>query len=101
MSDDNLNDFFRVTEHGDKSWAFEVGVVHWKGPHSPELAWRVFRRWTRKPDAARIARARAAALREPLFFRRCATCKELHNAGHMHGRDLCQSCATEKLGVVY
>jgi hypothetical protein len=100
VPDDDLSQFFRVHQLED-GWAFDVGVVQWPSPYSPELKWCQFRLWSRKPDAARIARAQAAALRQPRFFRRCTTCNELHNAGHMHGPDLCQSCATEKLGVVY
>jgi formylmethanofuran dehydrogenase subunit E len=48
-----------------------------------------------------VERARVAALKEPRFFRRCVRCGELNNAGHMHDREICQSCAERFFGVVY
>jgi hypothetical protein len=97
---DDLEGFFRATQ-AEGGWLFEVAVVQWHGPHSPELRWHVFRRWKRPPDAARLARARAAALSTPRFFRLCTTCNTRRNAGHMHDRDLCQKCAAEHHGIVY
>lgn len=97
---DAFEDDFRVVRD-ETGWTFEVGIVEWRSPHTPQVRWRRFRRWTREPDAERLARARAAALATPRFFRRCGTCQSLCNAGHLFSADLCQGCASQHHGVVF
>lgn len=76
-------------------------VVTWKGACAPGTEWKTYCHWRRRPAADRVERARVAALKEPRFFRRCVRCGELNNAGHMHDREICQSCAERFFGVVY
>jgi hypothetical protein len=97
---DENEDYFRVRAHAT-GWVFEVGIVEWGAPNQPEVRWRAFRDWKRLPDTARVARARAAALGTPRFFRRCKMCVRVTNVGHMFSVDLCQGCAQEQHGVVY
>lgn len=97
---DALDRYFQCVESAGR-WEFQVGVVTWDGPHSPGMVWKHYRRWNRRPDAARLARARAAALTVPRFFRTCTRCGALRNAGHMHDPQTCQSCAERHLGVVH
>jgi hypothetical protein len=97
---DELNEFFRCVENAG-SWEFQVGVVTWDGPHTSGITWKNYRNWKSKPDVARLARARASALKESRFFRTCTHCGELKNAGHMHDRQSCQGCAERYLGVVH
>lgn len=97
---DYLADFLQLSSDVD-GWVFLVGVVRWRGPHAPWVDWRAFRRWKTMPNEDRLARARAGALRDTRFFRRCTYCETLCNVGHMHERDICQSCAERHLGVVY
>ena len=91
---------YRVIE-SEGQWCFQVAVVIWPTPHTPELRWTTFRKWKRPPAEPQIARAQAAARINTRFFRTCSLCGELHNVGHMHGPDICQSCAEQHLGVVY
>lgn len=95
-----LDEYFRCIGT-DEAWEFQVGVVTWEGAHTPNLVWKVFRRWNSPPDASRIQRAKAAALRQSRYFRTCKTCYEVTNAGHMFDAEICQSCAERQLGVVY
>ena len=97
---DELDDYFRCVEHAGR-WAFQVGVITWNGPDAPEITWKNYRRWRTQPDADRLARARAAALKEARFFGTCAHCGALNNAGHMFDSDLCQGCAAKSIGIVY
>jgi len=95
-----LDEYFRCVET-EKGWEFQVGVVTWGAVHRPVLAWKTFRLWKTQPDASRSRRAQAAALRQPRFFRTCARCHEINNAGHMYDAETCQFCAERELGVVY
>ncbi len=97
---DEIDEFFRCVRTGE-GWAFQVGVLTWHGPHTPILVWRTFRRWKTMPDKERFDRARRAAKANTRFFRKCARCKRLLNAGHMHDKDTCDSCAEHYLGVVH
>jgi hypothetical protein len=96
---ENLDHFFQCVENAGR-WEFQVGIVRWSGPHRPTVEWKTFRNWVTQPDAARLARARASALKVR-FFRTCERCGELHNAGHMHDPKTCQNCAERFLGIVY
>jgi hypothetical protein len=97
---DQLNDFFQCVKNAGR-WEFQVGVVTWDGPHTPETSWKSYRSWSTPPDAGRLARARASAIKEPRFFRTCTRCGELKNVGHMHGEQTCQGCAERSLGIVH
>lgn len=97
---DELADFFRSVESVD-GWVFQVAVVRWPQPHEPHLEWIPFRHWKTAPDVTRLQKARAAALSRPRFFRACSMCHKLNNAGHMHDKQVCQSCAERHLGVCY
>ena len=98
-----LDDFFRcVPNENLGGWAFEVGIVTWHGgPHTPQLEWKPFRLWKTLPNERRLQKAQAAALAQTCFFRTCVECHEVHNAGHMFGRDICQGCAERNHGVVH
>lgn len=95
---DELDGYFQCVENADR-WEFQVGVVVWVGAHTPTIMWKRYRSWSRQPDAARLARARASAIKEPRFFRNCSICGEIHNTGHMHDQQTCQGCAERYLGV--
>jgi len=97
---ENLDHFFQCVENAGR-WEFQVGIVTWPEPHTPSTEWKTFKSWTTRPDATRLARARASALKSPRFFRTCERCGELHNAGHMHDRTTCQSCAERYLGIIH
>lgn len=96
----NLAHFFRCVETAE-GWSFDVDVICWPHPSSPESGWIPFRKWKTAPDAARLQKARTAALGDPRFFRTCSMCHELNNVGHMHDLKTCQSCAVKYLGVCY
>lgn len=95
-----FNRYFQCIE-ANSHWEFQVGQVTWPDPGIPDIKWKIVRRWSTPPDPAQLAKARAAALNNPRFFRTCKRCEELNNAGHMHDKEICQSCATRYLGVVY
>lgn len=97
---DELAHFFRCKETAE-GWSFQVCVVRWPHPSTPESGWVSFRKWKTAPDANRLKKARTAALSRPRFFRTCSVCHELANAGHMHDLQTCQSCAEQHLGVCY
>lgn len=82
-------------------WVIEVNVIQWEGPYTPLCDWRVFRSWDKQPSEKSIRRAKSAALKQSRFFRRCKMCDELNNAGHMHDKEVCQSCAERHLNVLY
>jgi hypothetical protein len=82
-------------------WQFQVDVIVWPHPHEPETSWVTFRTWKRPPTEARIALAKAAALRNPRFFSTCKHCGELNNAGHMADHSTCYGCAERYFGVVH
>ncbi len=96
----SAQDKFRVLQACGQ-WQFEVGVIAWPHPHTPEIKWATFRTWKRPPTESRVEVAKAAALRNPRFFRTCTRCGELHNTGHMHDELICQSCAERHFGVIY
>ena len=79
----------------------QVAVVDWLDPGSPALVWKTFRRWKKWPTPERLASAQQKALAVPRYFRFCQRCGERNNAGHMHDRKTCQTCAEKHLGVVY
>lgn len=95
-----LDRYFQCVE-ADGHWEFRVGKVIWLDPGTPGVEWKKFRSWLTEPAAARLAAARTEALKNPRFFRTCKRCGDLNNAGHMHDKDICQSCATRYLGVIY
>lgn len=97
---EKLNDFFRC-EEVDGTWKFQVGLVRWTGPHSPEIRWMTFHRWETEPNSERLQKAREAALADQRYFQYCARCRELKNAGHMHNDHTCQSCAERHLGIIH
>lgn len=97
---DELDEFFQCVEKAG-CWEFQVGVVKWEEPHLPGIAWKTYRTWRNQPDAARLARARASALKHPRFFRTCTRCGEINNAGHMDDQHTCQECAERYPGVVH
>lgn len=96
---DEYDEYFQCIE-GAEGWEYQVGRVWWVG-HEPETRWITYRRWRSQPDETRLARAKAAALADPRFFRTCSLCWELNNAGHMHNKEVCQSCAGQQMGVVH
>lgn len=97
---DLLDGFTRIAARDD-GYRFEVGIVTWSHPHEPDAVWKCFRRWKSAPLPERIAAAEKAVLANQRYFRRCATCGELNNAGHMHNAATCQGCAERHLGVVF
>jgi len=101
LTERELLDSFTRIEARDDRYRFEVGIVTWSHPHEPDADWKCFRRWKTAPSPERIATAEKAALGSRRFFRRCVTCGELNNIGHMHSADVCQGCAESHLGVVY
>lgn len=101
MTDSELiTEFMRTVESMD-GVHLQVGVVEWHEPHSPSLTWKVFRKWRKLPDSSRLAAAQQTALMSSRFFRVCRRCGERNNVGHMHDRTVCQTCAEDRLGVVY
>lgn len=97
---DELDHFFQCLEI-EGGWQFQVGIVVWHDSHTPALTWKTYRRWRTPPTERRLQKARAAALVNPRFFRRCARCNERHNTGHMFGHQICNGCAEKHLGIVY
>ena len=97
---DELDDFFQCVEIAGR-WEFQVGVVTWDGPHTPEIAWKKYRTWLTPPTEKRLQKAREAATAESRFFRTCTRCGKLNNVGHMHDEETCQGCAERHLGVVH
>lgn len=79
----------------------QVGVVTWLGPAHPTLEWKTFRRWARPPTAEAVRAAEDKALSNRRYFEECSACGRFHNVGHMYDAVLCQSCASDRLGVVY
>ena len=97
---DKLADFFRCVENAGR-WEFQVGIVTWDGPHTPEIKWKTYRTWMTPPNEKRLQKARSAAIAKPRFFRTCTRCGELKNTGHMLDKQICQFCAERHFGVVY
>ncbi|MDB6071678.1 MAG: hypothetical protein JWL81_2849 [Verrucomicrobiales bacterium] len=91
---------FRVLE-AQGQWQFQVGIVAWPQPHTPEIRWVTFRTWKRPATESRITLAKAAARRSSRFFRTCKCCDKLKNAGHMHDPQTCQSCAEREFGIAH
>lgn len=101
MTDEDLiADFMRVTALAGEV-VLEVAAVEWPEPHEPTLGWTPFRRWKRPPPPERLAAAQETALMAGRFFPVCRRCGERNNVGHMHDREICQTCAEKHLGVVY
>lgn len=94
----NFDRFFRCVEVPD-GWVFQVDTIHWAS-QIPVPQWKTFRRWKTPPNAARLMRAKSAALRDTRFFRVCRFCQELCNAGQLHG-DICHGCAEHYLGIIH
>lgn len=97
---DELDGFFQCVENAGR-WEFQVGTVQWDGPHTPHIEWKTYRSWRTQPNAARLARARASAIKEARFFRTCKSCDRIRNVGHMHDPQICQGCAERYLGVIH
>jgi NADH pyrophosphatase NudC (nudix superfamily) len=120
MSEDERFDAFTdagLIESGDGWWLdasdavggieTEAGVflgwvdVAWLGPHTPV---RQLRDVVHLPRASwgevREAVEHAEMLREAAL-RPCRYCGERNIPGHMHSKDVCQSCAERHLGVVH
>ena len=98
---DDLDQYFQCVEISGR-WEFHVGVVRWvDGPHSPRLVWKPYRKWTKPPTAERLARAKAAALKDARLFRVCICCSHCHNAGHMFDKQTCRDCASRLFGILY
>jgi NADH pyrophosphatase NudC (nudix superfamily) len=95
-----IADFTRMVEV-DGEIRLEVAVVDWPQPHTPTMVWKTFRYWKKPPTPERLAAAQQKALTMRRFFRVCQRCGERNNAGHMHDRRICQTCAEKHLGVVY
>lgn len=79
----------------------QIARVEWTQPHDPIVRWITWRTWVKPPSVARLAAAQARALQTPRFFRVCRVCSQRQNAGQMYDIDLCQSCASAEIGVVY
>lgn len=88
-----------VQEHGRT--LLQIARIEWPSPSEPSVRWITWRSWIKVPSSARLAAAQARALRTPRFFRVCQSCYQRQNAGHMYDTDLCQSCASTELGVVF
>ena len=93
-------DFTRTIETGGEI-ELQVATVEWPGPERPVLVWKTFRHWKKPPTAERLAAAQQQALSSPRYFRVCRRCGKRNNVGHMHDRNICQSCAETHLGIVY
>lgn len=98
--DDLRADYLRIVTT-KATTVLQVGVVTWSSPADPGIRWKAFRRWRKPPSPAQIKAAQDLALRDPRFFAWCRLCEELHSVGHMSQRDVCQSCATRHLQVVF
>ncbi len=98
---DKLNHFFRCVQEIGRGWVFQVGIVTWPLPHTPEMKWKPFRHWKTEPNERRLKDTRNAALADPRFFRVCSECHEINNAGHMFDHAICQGCAERNHHVVF
>lgn len=96
--------FVRVERKG----AFVVVSAHeiiWPTPCTPDGRWHELERLPIDGDDEtldrEIAAARERAFSNRRFFLVCGACKRRLPKGWMFADDLCQSCATDLLGVVY
>ena len=101
MTDDELlAEFTRVSSEADGA-VLECLEITWPHPSTPESCWVWVRTLSRGLAPGEIEAARRALLQLPRFFRVCRRCGERHPMGWMMDKDTCQSCAEEKLGVVF
>jgi hypothetical protein len=82
-------------------WVFEVVTLEWPHPHEPRPMWHLIDHWAEEPSAKMREQVESAALRDTRYFKRCRTCKQLNNVGHMHNSALCYTCAAEEFHIVY
>jgi hypothetical protein len=100
-NDDRLcHDFMRLGQT-DADSVLEVAIVEWHGPHTPHVRWQVTQRFAAAPSADELVEAQRRVLNDARFFRMCDTCSKRKNVGHLHSRNMCQSCAERTLGIVH
>ena len=95
-----LDDYFRLKKIAG-TWALQVGIIRWDGPHTPRLLWKNYRVWGTEPDGNMISLARDSALQDPLLFRTCIHCMDVCAVGHMHNFEICHGCAEKLFGIIH
>ena len=95
-----IRDFIRLEMVGE-GFVLEAAVIEWPCPSEPVLSWNHCRRWKKKPNDKKLASTIAEVLNDKRFFGVCKLCGERNNKGHMHEKDVCQSCAEQHFDVVY
>ena len=79
----------------------EVCCVKWEGSHTPIFKWKVAKILETNSQDHEINLAMNNLLRDPEFFLKCTICQDIHLVGNMFDKNTCQTCASDKYGVVY
>lgn len=92
----SVQDYIRI-RRTDTYVTIEVEKIEWDGPHTPVSQWVLVKEL---PLDCKIEAELAKVLRSR-HFGFCDYCLTYNNAGHMHDKRLCQSCASAYFGVRY
>ncbi len=95
-----LKNYIRV-KHSFKKIELEVCCVKWKGSHTPNFKWKVAKILEPNSQDHEINLAMNNLLRDPEFFLKCTICLDIQLVGNMFDKNTCQTCASDKYGVVY
>lgn len=95
-----IQQFIRQKNVGD-SVHLLVCVIGWKRPGTPTSRWKVAGKISLSELRAKFDTETARILRDARYFGVCSECGKRKPCGRMHEKELCQSCATTKHGVVY
>ena len=99
--DQELLDDLTQVRHEDDFIVIEIAQVFWMSPSHPCAVWHPVTILSKGSSDAQILRAQRNTLKRKTFFGFCQMCQRHHAQGHMHNREICQSCASEHDGVVY
>jgi hypothetical protein len=95
-----IDDLTRVRDDGD--WVvIDVAQIFWPSSSDPDVIWHPIKTLDKPCTAEQILRMRQQLLKRKTFFGLCELCQKRHAQGHMHNNRICQSCASDHLGVVY
>lgn len=79
----------------------EVAQVDWLNPSQLILTWHSVFELPANSNAEEIEAARHKLLRRKKYFKICQECEERQPTGHMWSTEMCQSCASNNLGIIF
>lgn len=95
-----LADFTRAVKTPDGP-CLECLTISWPHPSTPKSRWKKVKLLPADSTAEEIGSAQRLLLKDPRYFGVCKMCHERNPMGWMCGKDVCQACAVDHLGVVF